>query len=129
MTSMYKHTLWIFGDLCTIYLSLKASQKTVIQNFSPELIQSIPGLRATLKLNPKKCKELRVCFLRETPDLSPLLIDGHVLEVVRFHKLLGLVIQNDLELNNHIESLVSKAYKRLYIIRTLRRGVFPRRTY
>ena len=34
-----------------------------------------------MKLNTKKCKELRVCFLRESPDLSPLLIDGHSLEV------------------------------------------------
>ena len=36
-----------------------------------------------MKLNPKKCNELHVCFLRETPNLSPLLIDGHPLEVVR----------------------------------------------
>ena len=62
-----------------------------------------------MKLNTKKCKELRVCFLRESPDLSPLLIDGHALEVVRSHKVLGLVIQNDLKWNAHIESVVSKA--------------------
>ena len=78
-----------------------------------------------MKLNPKKCKELRVCFLRETPDLSPLLIDGRALEVVRSHKVLGLVIQNDLKWNDHIESVVSKASKRLYIIRTLLRGGVP----
>ena len=78
-----------------------------------------------MKLNPKKCKELRVCFLRETPDLSPLLIDGHALEVVRSHKVLGLVIQNDLKWNDHIDSVVSKASKRLFIIRTLRCGGVP----
>ena len=78
-----------------------------------------------MKLNTKKCKELRVCFLRESPDLSPLLIDGHALEVVRSHKVLGLVIQNDLKWNAHIESVVSKASKRLYIIRILRRGGVP----
>ena len=78
-----------------------------------------------MKLNPKKCKELRVCFLRETPDLSPLLIDGHALEVVHSHKVLGLVIQNDLKWNEHIDSVLSKASKRLYIIRTLRRGGVP----
>ena len=52
-----------------------------------------------MKLNTKKCKELRVCFLRESPDLSSLLIDGHALEVVRSHKVLGLVIQNDLKVH------------------------------
>ena len=78
-----------------------------------------------MKLNPKKCKELRVCFLRETPDLSPLLIDGHALEVVQSHKVLGLVIQNDLKWNDHIDSVVSKASKRSYIFRTLRCGGVP----
>ena len=37
------------------------------------------------KLNPKKCKELRVCFLMETPELSPLLIDGYANDVVWSH--------------------------------------------
>ena len=44
---------------------------------------------------------------------------------MRSHKVLGLVIQNDLKWNDHIESVVSKASKRLYIIRTLRRGGVP----
>ena len=39
-----------------------------------------------------KCKELRACFLKETPQLSSLQIDGQVLETVRSHKFLGLVI-------------------------------------
>ena len=79
-----------------------------------------------MKLNPKKCKELRVCFLgKRLIYHAPLLIDGHALEVVRSHKVLGLVIQNDLKWNEHIESVVSKASKRLYIIRTLRRGGVP----
>jgi hypothetical protein len=78
-----------------------------------------------MKLNTKKCTELRICFLRESPDLSPLLIDRHELEVGRSHKVLGLVIRNDLKWNAHIESVVSKASKRLYIIRILRRGGVP----
>ena len=45
-----------------------------------------------------------------------MLIDGHALEVVRSHKVLGLVIQNDLKCNERIESVVFKASKRLYII-------------
>ena len=67
-----------------------------------------------MKLNRKKCKELRVCFLRKTPVLSLMLIDGHALEVVRSHKVLGLVIQNDLKCNERIESVVSKTSKHLY---------------
>ncbi len=91
----------------------------------PSCIDSINSWASCNLMKLKKCKELRVCFLRETPDLSPLLIDGHALEVVRSHKVLGLVIQNNLKWNDHIESVVSKASKRLYIIRTLQRGGVP----
>lgn len=38
---------------------------------------------------------------------------------------LGLVIQSDLKWNDHVESVVSKASKRLYIIRSLRQGGVP----
>ena len=29
-----------------------------------------------MRLNPKKCKELRLCYFREPPILSPLIIGG-----------------------------------------------------
>lgn len=78
-----------------------------------------------MKLNVKKCKELRVCFLKETPQLSPLTIDGHVLERVQSHKVLGLIIQNNLKWDEQIRSIVTKASKRLYILRVLCRGGVP----
>ena len=43
----------------------------------------------------------------------------HALQI---NKVLGLVIQNNLKWNNHIESIVTKASKRLHILRILRRG-------
>ena len=70
-----------------------------------------------MKLNIMKCKEMRVCFLRETAELSPLVINGQILEIVPSHKVLGLIIQSNLKWNNHINSVVSKASKRLYILR------------
>ncbi len=42
-----------------------------------------------MKLNPQKCKEMRVCFLREVPDVDPLTIADTPLEVVKSHKVLG----------------------------------------
>ena len=50
-----------------------------------------------MKLNPKKCKELIVCFLRDPPSLSQLAIDGTPVEVVERHKVIGVQIQNDLK--------------------------------
>jgi hypothetical protein len=78
-----------------------------------------------MKLNVKKCKELHICFLKDKPELLPLLIDEQALEIVQSHKVLGLIIQNNLKWNEHIDSVVSKASKRLYIIRTLRRSSVP----
>ena len=75
-----------------------------------------------MKLNAKKCKEMRICFLKEPIELPLLKIDDQQLELVTSHKVLGLVIQNNLKWNNHIESIVTKASKRLHILRVLRQG-------
>ena len=64
-----------------------------------------------------------MCFFKATPQLPPFLrIDGQVLETVGSHKVLGLVIQDDLKWNENTCMIVSKASKRLHIIRVLRRG-------
>ena len=75
-----------------------------------------------MELNAKKsekCKELRACFFKGTPQLSSLQIDGQVLETVRSHKFLGLVIEDSLKWNEHICMIVSKVPKRLHIMRVL----------
>ena len=81
--------------------------------------------RNYMKLNPKKCKELRVNFQRALPDLAQLTIDGTSLETINSHKLLGLHIQNDLKWNEHVDIITKKAAKRLYIIRTLKSSGVP----
>ena len=78
-----------------------------------------------MKLNPKKCKELRVNFQRALPDLAQLTIDGTSLETVKSHKLLSLRIQNELKWNEHVNIITKKAAKRLRIIRTLKRSGVP----
>ena len=47
------------------------------------------SLQNYMKNNVKKCKELRI--------LLPLLIDEQALEIVQSHKVLGLIIQNNLK--------------------------------
>ena len=64
-----------------------------------------------MRLNVNKCKELRLCFFKEKTQFS--------------HKVLRLIIQNDLKRNEHIASMVAKASKRLHILRVLRRGGVP----
>ena len=61
-------------------------------------------------------------FLKAPIDLPHLKIDDQQLELLTAHKVLCLVIQNNLKWNNHIASTVTKASKRLLILRVLRRG-------
>ena len=80
-----------------------------------------------MKLNHKKCKEIRVCFLRQPPLLTPLTIGNHELEIVTSHKVLGITIQNDLKWGLHTNDIIKKASKRLHILRVLRRAGVPSR--
>ena len=78
-----------------------------------------------MKLKASKCKEMLMCFLRKRPEIQPLCVNGKVLETIKSHKVLGLIIQDNLKWNKHIEMSTSKASKRLHIIRVLRRGGVP----
>ena len=52
---------------------------------------------------------MRICFLKDPIEFPQLKIDNQQLELVTSNKVLGLVIQNNLKWNNHIESVVAKA--------------------
>ena len=74
--------------------------------FTLDTVSSLASM-ILMELNAKKCRELQMCFFKETPQLSYLQIDDQVLETVRSHKFLGLVIQDSLEWNEHICIIVS----------------------
>ena len=78
-----------------------------------------------MKLNPKKCKEMEICFYKECPAFNNLTLDDHPLEIVSRHKVLGLVLQDNLKWNGHVAMIVTKASKRLHILRVLKRSEIP----
>jgi hypothetical protein len=75
-----------------------------------------------MKLDPKKCKDFSISFLRNPPQelSSTLSINSQPLEKVTRFKLLGVTLQNDLKWNAHVDAITSKASKRLHILRVLR---------
>ena len=75
-----------------------------------------------MRLNPKKCKALRVYYFREQLILAPLTIGGTPLKVVNTHKVLGVHINCRLKWSDYVEDVTRKAAKRLYILRILRRS-------
>jgi hypothetical protein len=74
-----------------------------------------------MRLNPKKCKEMRTCFLKyRSPIGGQLLIGGHQVDLVKHFKLLGVYMSHDLTWNKHVGYITKKGFKRLYILRQLK---------
>ena len=74
--------LWKFVDDVSISECLTKNGGACIQS-TLDTVSSWAS-KNLMKLNAKKCKELRVCFFKATPQLTPLRIDGQILETVMF---------------------------------------------
>ena len=75
-----------------------------------------------ISLNTNKTKELLVYFGREDLDIPRITINGDVIERVSCAKLLGCHIMSNLSWEDHIANLVSKASRRLHLLRELKRA-------
>ena len=80
-----------------------------------------------MKLNPKKCNEMYVNFMKNSiTAMRPISVGNQEVERVGSYKLLGIMISDDLKWNVHAEYVIAKAAKRLYALRLLKRaGVMP----
>ena len=76
-------------------------------------------------LNTDKCKELRISFAKNKPDLPPLMACGNALEVVDSAKLLGVMITSNLTWNLHVAEVIKKTSKRPYFLLQLKRAHVP----
>ena len=70
--------------------------------------------RSKFQLNPSKCKEFVVSFKRNQPNFPPISINGSQIE--RVEKL-----SRDLKWNDHVDKIVNKASKRIYLLKQLKR--------
>ena len=69
----------------------------------------------SMKLNITKCKELIIDFSKE--PLQPLTVNGNPIKLVESEKLLGVVVQNNLKWNLHVQNIVKKSSKHVYMLR------------
>ena len=75
---------------------------------------------------PTKCKELVVCLKKTPLSHGPIKIYGVQFERVSSAKVLGVKISNDLKWNDHVDTITSKAARRLYLLSQLKRaGISP----
>ena len=78
--------------------------------------------RNKFELNPSKCKEMMITFQRNQPDFTPITINGTTINRVKKATILGLSITDDLKWNEHVEKITTKAAKRIYLLKQLKRS-------
>ena len=71
-----------------------------------------------MELNPAKCKEMFINFLPNS--INHIVIGNNVIEQVENYKIfIGVIINNELQWNNHADFILKKASKKLYSLRIL----------
>ena len=85
------------------------------------LVCTTKNVTTTLMKN-EKCKELRISFARNQPELQLIVVNGQELKVVHSAKLLGVAITSGLSWNDHIDKVLKKASKCLYFLVQLKRA-------
>ena len=74
-----------------------------------------------MRLNEKKCKDMVISVLKYQPTvMTPIQLNGIVIDRVSSYKLLGAIISDELSWNEHCDSIHKKATKRLFVLWTLK---------
>ena len=101
----------------------------IIPRNSPSLLNVVASdihnfaIAHNMRLNPTKCKEMHINFLRNSNCLiNPIIIGGNVIKRANTYKILGVIMDNDLKWNCHVDYIIKKACKKLYSLRVLRRA-------
>ena len=107
----------------------RPSALEIIPRNSPSLLNVVASdihnfaIAHNMRLNPTKCKEVHINFLRNSNCLiNPIIIDGNVIKSVNTYKILGVIMDKDLKWNSHVDYIIKKACKKLYSLRVLRRA-------
>ncbi len=81
-----------------------------------------------MKINSTKTKEMIICFCKDSghcrtiPNIN---VDGNDIERVTTCKILGVTISCNLTWNAHVDNMVLKAGKRLYLLYQLKGTDIP----
>ena len=119
-TPMYKYV-----DDCSTYEIVSRSSPTSSLQANINTINDWTN-HNNMRLNVSKTKEMRISFLRVPMVFDALSSSGLNIEIVQTFKLLGVIISSDLYTwNAYIDYICTKASKRLYALRILKRSGAP----
>ena len=110
----------IFVDDTTSFEIVEKDKSSLMQSMTDEA--SLWSNANMFQIQPKKCKELRISFKKIPGIYENITINGNTIDVVRYVKILGVTLQNNLKWDEHINNIVKKASKRLYFLSQLKRA-------
>ena len=117
-------SLWKYVDDTTVSETIPKGAISYAQLVVDEVVEWSRLNR--FQLNTDKCKELRISFAKNKPDLPPLMACGNALEVVDSAKLLGITITSNFTWNLHVAEVIKKTSKRFYFLLQLKRAHVPK---
>jgi len=117
-------SLWKYVDDTTVSETIPKGAISYVQLVVDEVVEW--SRLNWFQLNTDKCKELRISFAKNKPDLPPLMACGNTLEVVDSAKILGVTITSNLTWNLHIAEVIKKSSKRLYFLLQLKHAHVPK---
>ncbi|KXJ08826.1 putative RNA-directed DNA polymerase from transposon X-element [Exaiptasia diaphana] len=112
-----------YADDCTMYQLVPVDTETHMHHAMHHLESW--ATENKMELNAKKTKEMWISFKKSGNQPPPLRINNVELERVEEFKLLGVIVQDDLKWNSHISYIVSKASKRIHLVRECRKAHLP----
>ena len=110
------------GTENTIFI--KYSDDTAIVDLSnsiPHYIEEVDRFTTWCKanfldLNVTKTKELLIDFRKQPPAVSPITIDGEIVERVENYKYLGIILDNKLKFDSNVLNIYKKCHYRIYCL-------------
>ena len=111
---------WKYVDDCTVTESISPGRNSNLQNLVDYIFDW--SVANKMKLNVTKCKEMVIDFSKEKRNFAPLLINDVPVERVKATRILGIILQDNMNWNDHVHQIVRKAGKRLYMLRLLKRS-------
>ena len=112
--------MWKFADDTTLCEVVPRDGISKLQ----DMVQQVEDWSSInmFQLNATKCKELRINFSKQKSDVDLVIANEQFFELVTSAKILGVTVTDDLKWNAHVNNVVLKASKRLYLLRLLKRA-------
>ena len=115
--------MWKYVDDTTLSEKVPKGQQSRAQEAVDHVSNwSVENL---FQLNLEKTKELTISFRRSPENFDPVTVDGTQIQATTYSKLRGLIINNTLTWDDHVDSLIKKAARKIYLLVQLKRARVP----